>query len=356
VISTSRRVRALSSFWCVLGLMGGAALVGSGCAQTETPANGASPGASPAANGSPAAGSAPGTLKVGLVTPGKVSDNWSGLAAKGVEQVKTELGAETLPPVEAPALAQVETTFRELANQGATVVFGHGSEYDDAAVAAAKEAPKTYFVVMGGKQTGSNVMPIQIQSPQATYLAGMLAGGMTKSNKIGLVGGTELQIIKDAFTAFEKGAKAVNPKVEVKTTFTGSFDDVAKAKQQAQALLGSGVDVIMHNANDAGRGVFQAVEEKAGALVIGANADESDKATDRNLGSFILDVPGAMVAAAKAVKEGRADGGAFKPGLKEKAAYFKFNDQFKGTIPEDLKAKMKKAEAEMIAGKLDPMK
>jgi basic membrane protein A and related proteins len=211
---SARRVRALSSFWCVLGMLAGAGFVGSGCAQQEAASGGGAspaPGSSPASSASPSGNEAPATLKVGLVTPGKVSDNWSGLAAKGVEQVKTDLGAETLPPVESPAMAQVQSTFRDLANQGATVVFGHASEYDDAAIDAAKDAPKTYFVIMGGTKSATNVIPIQIQAQQATYLAGMLAGGMTKSNKIGLVGGIELPIIKDAFKAFENGAKAVNP-------------------------------------------------------------------------------------------------------------------------------------------------
>ncbi len=342
------RISAFSSV-----VLGAAALLGAGCAQQETPSP--SPSA-PAAEASPAAPAAPtSALKVGLITPGKVSDKaWSQSAFEGTQKIKAELGAELAPPVEGPALAQVESVMRDLAGQNCTVIFAHGSEYDDAAKMVSADFPKTTFVVMGGKSTGANLIPIQPASGQATYLAGMVAAGMSKSGKLGLVGGNEIPIIKDAFATFERGAKAIKPTVTVATTFTGNGDDIAKAKQQAQALLDNGADVLMHNANAAGAGVFQAVMEKDGAMVIGANADQSDQATPKNLGSFILDVPSAMLGVAKAVKEGKTDGKAYAAGVKDKAVGFKFNDKFAGKVPDDLKAKVTKAESDMAAGTLTP--
>jgi basic membrane protein A and related proteins len=350
------RRRFVASLLCAFGLVAGSGIVLSGCSQTEPSPDSGSSGTAPKSPASPGAVT-PGTLKVGLITPGKVTDGgWNQSASDGLNKIKVELKAETTPPVEGPAMAQVESSMRDLATQGATLVFGHASEYDDPAKNVSKDFPQTYFVVMGGKTAGSNLVPIQLQSQQATYLAGMLAAGMSKTGKIGLVGGIELPIIKQAFVAFEKGAKAVKPSIQVTTTFTGSFDDTAKAKQQTEALLQSGADVIMHNANDAGAGVFQAVEAKSDALVIGANADQSKFATAQNLGSFILDVPAAMAEVAKKIKEGRTDGKPFAAGLKEKAVGFVYNPGFKGAIPADLKAKIKKAEDDMIAGKLDPSK
>jgi basic membrane lipoprotein Med (substrate-binding protein (PBP1-ABC) superfamily) len=292
-----------------------------------------------------------------LITPSKISDKgWGQSAYEGTQRIKQELGAELTQPVEDPPLAQVESILRDQAQQGCTIVFLHGSEYDDAAKKVATAFPKTTFVVMGGKSTGPNLIPIQFASGEATYLAGMLAGGVTKTGKVGLVGGDEIPIIKEAFVAFDHGAHAVKPDVKVTTTFTGDGKDVAKAKQQAQALLDSGNDVLMHNANAAAAGVFQAVMGKQGAMVIGANDDQSDQATPKNLGSFILDVRSAMLATAKAIKDGKTEGKPFTVGLKEKAVGFKFNPGFKGTIPKEIKDKMQKAEDDMIAGTLDPLK
>lgn len=339
-----------------------------GCAQQETADKGASgtpaggpdatTTASPGASASPGAGAATpveGTLKVALVTPSKISDKgWGASAYAGTQKIKAELGAEVGQPIEEPPLAQVEKSLRDFAQDGYHVVFLHGSEYDDVAKRVAPDYPKTTFVVMGGRSAAANLTPIQFASGEATYLAGMLAGGMSKSGKVGCVGPNEIPIIKDSFGAFESGAKAVNPSVNVKVTWTGSDSDIAKGKQQAQALLSDGVDVILHNANAAGAGVFQAVMEKDGAMVIGANADQSDQATPKNLGSFILDVPSAMLAVAKQVKEGTSDGKPYSAGLKDKAVSFKFNPGFKGAVPPDLKAKMEKAEQDMMSGALKP--
>jgi len=345
----------MNPLWRLVVPMIAAVLLVAGCAQKEEETKAPATPTSPAAAGSPAAPS--GAFKVGLITPSKISDKgWGQSAYEGTQRIKQELGAELTQPVEEPSLAQVESSLRDQAQQGCTIVFCHGSEYDDAAKKVASDFPKTIFVVMGGKSSGPNLIPIQFTSGQATYLAGMLAGGMTKTRKVGLVGGIEIPIVKEAFVAFDKGAHAVRPDVKVTTTFTGDGKDVAKAKQQAQALLDSGNDVLMHNANAAGAGVFQAVMEKKDAMVIGANDDQSDQATPKNLGSFILDVRSAMLAVAKAVKDGKTEGKPFQAGLKDKAVGFKFNPGFKGTIPPAIKDKMKKAEDDMVAGTLDPLK
>ena len=244
---------------------------------------------------------------------------------------------------------------RDLAGQGCTLVFwatAPSTMTPPKKVSA--DFPKTTFVILNAKSSGPNLIPIQFSAGQATYLAGMVAAGMSKSGKLGLVGGDEIPVIKEAFAAFEKGAKALKPSVTVSTTFTGNGTDIAKGKQQAQALLDNGADVLMHNANAAGSGVFQAVMGKEGAMVIGANSDQSDQATPKNLGSFILDVPAAMLGVAKAVKDGKTDGKPFQAGLKDKAVSFKYNDKFAGKIPDELKAKVAKAEAEMAAGTLIP--
>lgn len=355
MIQNIRRVSRVFGLSLAPGLAVFAAL-SAGCAQ-QTSSTGGTATATPAASASGGSTSGEKTaLKVALITPGKISDKgWSQSAYEGQQKIKTELGAETSPPVEAPALADVASVFQNQAQAGNNLIFAHGSEYDAAAQTAAAEIPNTTLVVMGGRSIASNLMPIQFASGQATYLAGVVAGGMTKTGKIGLVGVQKIPIIVDAFSAFEKGVKAANPQATVTTTYVGS-EDIAKAKQQTQALLDSGVDVVMHNANEGGKGVADAVMSKEGAMFIGANADQSDLATPKNLGSFILDVPSAMLAVAKAVQGGKTGGEPYAAGVKDKAVFFKYNDKFAGTIPADVKAKVTQAEADLASGKIDPAK
>jgi len=331
--------------FCALLSLG---LLFAGCSQQEAPKD--------AAPTTPAAKSeAIASLKIGLITPGKINDKgWSQLANDSVEKIKGEVpGTETLPAVEDPGQAGVEAAARDLAKKGCNLIFLHASEYDEAAASVAKEFPKTYFVVVGGRSTAANVTPIQFKAGEASYLAGMLAGGMTKSGKVACVGGTELPIVKEAFGSFEKGVKAVKADAEVKIVFTGSGDDIAKAKQQAQALIDGGVDVLHHNANAAGQGVAQAVTDKEGAMFIGANAPQDDLATPKNLGSFLVDAQAAYLLAAKAIKDGKASG-AFSFGLKDKVVGLHYNVQFGGKVPDELKAKITAAEADISSGKVTP--
>jgi basic membrane protein A and related proteins len=322
-----------------------------GCSQQEPAKDPATPATSPAA----ASGEAIAALKIGLITPGKINDKgWSQLANDSVEKIKGEIpGTETVPAIEDPGQAGVASAARDLAKKGCNLIFFHASEYDDAAASVAKEFPKAFFVVVGGRTTDTNLTPIQFKAGEATYLAGMLAGGMTKTGKVACVGGSEIPIVKEAFASFEKGVKAAKADAEVKIVFTGSGDDIAKAKQQSQALLDGGVDVLHHNANAAGQGVAQAVTDKADAMFIGANAPQDDLATPKNLGSFLVDAQAAYLLAAKAIKDGKATG-AFGYGLKEKVVGLHYNDKFAGKVPDELKAKITAAEADIIAGKVAP--
>ena len=323
-----------------------------GCAQQEPAKDTA---ATPTTGAAATGGEAIAALKIGLITPGKINDKgWSQLANDSVEKIKGELpGTETVPAIEDPGQANVAGAIRDLAKKDCNLIFLHASEYDDAAASVAKEFPKTYFVVVGGRTTDANLTPIQFKAGEATYLAGMLAGGMTKTGKVACVGGSEIPMVKEAFASFEKGVKAAKPDAEVKIVFTGSGDDIAKAKQQSQALLDSGVDVLHHNANAAGQGVAQAVTDKEGAMFIGANAPQDDLATTKNLGSFLVDAQAAYLLAAKTIKEGKATG-AFQYGLKEKVVGLHYNDKFAGKVPNELKAKIAAAEADLVAGKITP--
>ena len=328
------------------------AVILAGCAQTADKTTDTVP--SGRDDGAVAPTSPAGDLKVALATPGPISDKgWSESAYEGLQRIKKDMAAQ-VSQVELKAPAEYAGTFRNLAEQGNTLVFGHASEYDSAAAQVAKDYPKTTFAIVGGRSTATNLMPIQFQAGQATYLAGMVAAGMSRKGKIGLVGGPEIPIIREAFQSFEKGARAVKPEIQIRTVFTGDGEDTAKAKQAAQALLDAGADVLMHNANAAGLGVFQAVEEREGAMVIGANADQSDLATPKNLGSCVLGVPNAMITVATAVKQGTANGKPYEAGLKDESVNFVFNPRFKGTVPEELKARVEQAKADIIAGKIDP--
>jgi basic membrane lipoprotein Med (substrate-binding protein (PBP1-ABC) superfamily) len=147
------------------------------------------------------------------------------------------------------------------------------------------------------------------QLEQATYLLGIIAARESKSGKAGVVGGIKLPSIQSTFTAFKAGAQSVNPKFQVSEVYTGNFDDVGAAKLATQSLIKSGADFVFHQANEAGRGVFQACSEGK-VRCFGSNKNQNDLAPDVILASAVLDVPAAFVRMANLVKNKQ-----FKPGI-----------------------------------------
>src|SRR4026209_2415328 len=118
-----------------------------------------------------------------------------------------------------------------------------------------------------------------------------MAGTMTKTNTIGVFGGSELPPVRESFAAFTRGAKAVNPKVTVLSSYIGNWDDVSAGREQALAQIGRNADVIFQNADAAGLGVFRAARETKKSFVIGSNSDQNSVAPDITIASVVIDLP-----------------------------------------------------------------
>ncbi len=263
---------------------------------------GAADDAASAAKGAAAGGSAGGDpFRVALLTPGPVSDqSWNGGAYAGLQRIRDSLGAQ-ISHIQTRTPAEFEENFRQYGAQGYDLVFGHGFEFQDAAVRVAPQFPRTIYVTTSGNQVRENVAGMTFAFEEASYLAGMVAGATTRSNVIGIIGGTELPPVKASFVAFEKGARAVNPEARVLTSYIGNWDDVSAGKEQALAQIGRGADVIFQNADAAGLGVFQAARERGRVHVIGSNADQNGVAPEVTLGSVVIDLPQALTFVAREV-------------------------------------------------------
>jgi basic membrane lipoprotein Med (substrate-binding protein (PBP1-ABC) superfamily) len=245
-------------------------------------------------------------FRVALLTPGPVSDqSWNGGAYAGLMRMKDSLGAQT-SHIETKTPAEFEENFRQYGAQGYALVIGHGFEFQDAAKRVAPDYPKTVYLTTSGNQTAPpNLGGIDFGFEEASYLAGMEAGGLTKSNVVGVLGGTELPPVKRSFEAFERGAKRVNPAVHVVSSYVGNWDDVGAGKEQALAQIGRGADVIFQNADAAGLGVFQAARERPGVLVFGSNSNQNSVAPDVTVGSVVIDLPHAFMLVGREVQAGK---------------------------------------------------
>ena len=114
-------------------------------------------------------------MRVGLLTPGSVNDNgWNAIAYEGLQRIHQELGAE-ISHQETKTPSEFEEGFRSYGAKGFDLAFGHGFEFQDAAVKAGRQYPKTVFITTSGSAVAANVSPMVFQLEQATYLLGIVA-------------------------------------------------------------------------------------------------------------------------------------------------------------------------------------
>lgn len=314
-----------------------------GAANAPAPAEG---NAAPAAAGQP--------FRVALLTAGPISDaGWNAGAYEGLMRIKNELGAE-VSHQQTKSPAEFEGAFRDYAQQGYDVIIAHGNEYGDPALKVASDFPKSLFIISAGGVSAPNVLSIFYDLGQATYLCGEIAALMSKTGKVAAVGGVEVPSVKSTFISFEGGAKAAKPGVTVTTTYLGSWEDQNAAKQQTVALMNAGHDFLIHNADQAGLGVIQAVKENRakGVYIFGTNANQNHLAPEVMPASAVLHIPRAFLDAAKEARAGGVKGEVRFLGFKEGIVTLEYNPALKDKIPADVLQKVEKDRAAIVAGTL----
>jgi len=204
-------------------------------------------------------------LKVALVANQKFGDNgpMDDMAA-GLARAAKEFGVTT-KKLESTSAANFEADVRAMAKGGYDLVITTFPYMSDATKLVAKEYPKTkfsavfQFINVGGNKV-NNIWDTEFHGEAAFYLAGYVAGKATKSNKVGIVIGGEEPSPNAEGNAFMRGAKAANPGVSVEFAYVGSYEDPAKAKEIARAMIGKGVDFIQNDSGASNAGVVEAAK------------------------------------------------------------------------------------------------
>jgi basic membrane lipoprotein Med (substrate-binding protein (PBP1-ABC) superfamily) len=295
--------------------------------------------------------SAPG-IRVGLITPGSIADAaWNSGAYQGLQQIRDSLGL-AISHVEARTPLEQDEALRAYAVQGYDLVFAHGFEFQDPAERVSAQYPKTVFIVTSGRRTKGNVAPLIFRLEEASYLAGMIAGGLTRSDVIGFVGGIELPPIESAYLGWVNGARASNPAVQTRKVYLNTFDDAATGREAALALIRVGVDMFHHNADAAALGVFQAAKETEGVFVFGSNDDQAHVAPERVVGSAVIDLPRAMLSVAREVKEQTFQPRTQAFGLASGVVRYVPNPALETMVHETLRSRVQAAADSIAAGTL----
>ena len=245
--------------------------------------------------------------------------------------------------------ADYERVMREYATAGNQLIVGEAFAVEAAARKVAKDFPKASFLMgSSGKPQAPNFSVFDNYIQEPAYLSGMVAGGMTKSNKIGLVGGFPIPEVNRLMHAFMAGVKEVNPKAEFTVSFINSWFDPPKAKEAAFAMIDKGADVLSAERF----GVSDAAKEK-GKLAIGNVINTQAQYPDTVVASALWKMEPTIDRAIKLAKDGKftaEDYGVYST-MKHKGSELAPLGTFEKKVPADIVAKVKAREADILAGK-----
>lgn len=224
-------------------------------------------------------------LQVALLTNGPASDwgfNYS--HDQGLKYARRALGdrIKTGTIENVPETGDAERIMRRLVEAGVGVIIAASFGYQDTTVKLAKEYPKVKFLQAWGFKPSSNLGTYSANMYEAWYVEGIVAGRMTRSNKLGIVAAHPIPPMKWQINAFILGARSVNPGVQGSVTFINHWFDPGLATEATNALIGQGCDVVT-GVLDNSVAVAQTAEKK-GVYLIGHNADLSDFAPTETLG------------------------------------------------------------------------
>jgi simple sugar transport system substrate-binding protein len=290
-------------------------------------------------------------LKIGAVYVSPVAEiGWTKQHSLGVEAIRDAFGDK----VETTVIDNIfkpqdaERVFRELAADGNQLVFGTSFSHGTPMQKVAPRFPDVAFEHCSGIKHLKNLGTFEAKYYEGTYVAGVAAGHMSKTAKIGFIGGFPIPDIVGPANALLLGAQSVNPDTTCSVIFLNSWFDPGKEKEAANTLISQGCDVIC-SMTDTATGVQVAGEK--GAWAIGYASDMSKFAPEHHLTAFMLNWDSVYVGAAKAVAaktwktaerwQGLADG------VVAMAPY-------SSAIPADVQAKLVQVENDVATGKLHP--
>lgn len=247
------------------------------------------------------------TVKIGLSTDqGGLNDkSFNQAADEGIKKAKKEVSID-YKAIESKQKEDYEPNLEALISNGDELVFGVGYQMETAIEDIAKKHTDKHFALIDSVAVDNpnsatakqlpNVESIMFKENEGSFLVGVIAGKMTKSHKIGFIGGIDGELIQRFETGFAAGVKSTDPQAaallinrqEVK--YAGSFDDVNKGYELAKSLINDGCDVIYHAAGGVGIGMFKAVKEAndAGKKVWAIGVDQDQAVTVPDYSKYIL--------------------------------------------------------------------
>jgi basic membrane protein A and related proteins len=309
--------------------------------------------AAAAAPASAAVAAKPEPLKIAFAYVGPVGDaGWTFAHDQGRKAVEAEFGdkVKTSYVENVPEAADAERVIRQMVSEGNKLIFGTTFGYMDPMMKVAADHKDVKFEHGTGFKTAENMRTYDSRTYEGAYMAGIVAGAMTKSNTLGVVGSIPIPEVIRNINTFTLGAQSVNPKIKTKVVWIGKWFDPPKEGEAAQSLINQGADVLFQNTDSTA--VLQTAEKNK-KLAFGWDSDMSAFAKDAHLGSAIINWGPYYKKAVKDALDGTWKTTQEWWGVKEGAIdLVSISDK----VPADIKAKVDAARAGLKDGSVHPWK
>lgn len=321
----------------LLVLAAAAALAACGKKEEPAPAPAAAPAPAPQAE----------PLKAAWVYVGPVGDaGWTFAHDQGRKAVEAEYGDKIVTSFveKVPEGADAERVIRDLAAQGNKIIFATSFGFMEPMAKVAADFPDVKFEHATGYKTSANMRVYDAKFFEDAYLAGVIAGKMTKTDTLGFVASFPIPEVLRNINAFTLGAQSVNPKVKTKVVWVSTWFDPPKESDAAQSLINGGADVLLQNTDSSA--VLQTAE-KNGKFAFGWDSDMSAVAPNAHLASCVANWGPYYIKAIKEVMDGSWASGREVWGVKEGLnALVKVSDK----VPAEVKEQVEKLAAGMKDG------
>jgi len=306
---------------------------------------------SPPSSTSNSVSTASSNFKVAMITTGHKADgSWSQSGYEGLKLIEKEFNAKIdfSGPI---ADAAGEAPLRQYAKDGYDFIIAQSGGYIESAEKIANEFPRTKFaLVTTYSGNNRNLGAVAFRSGEVGYLSGVLAAMKTKTNKVAYLVGADYPVYKEEAALFRKGAKAMNPSIEVSTEFLQTWTDHKKGEKIALALANKGYDCFAINADEAGVGALKAVTQRDGVHVIGWTTDQHQLAPGHVITSVLQDIPKLILNAADLMQQGQWEGKLYKFGLKEGIYDFA---PFRGSLTPEQESQFMTIKNKVMTGEID---
>ncbi|WP_161844595.1 BMP family protein [Pseudoflavonifractor sp. 524-17] len=293
----------------------------------------------------------PSGVKIGILIPGSPTDG--GFCQQGAEAgyALQDLGYQ-VDIVEAATAEEIKSESENMAADGYQIIFGHGAQCTTPMAEVSPDYPDTWFVTLGGEVVTDNQFPVCVCAEESCYVLGVVAAMLTKTGTISYTLGGDFPSYVKYTNALKLGARSVNPEIKTLGAVLSSTN-ANECYETTMNQINQGADFVFGNCNEGQLGSIKAAEDSQDVYILGCLGDFSSTSPDRVVANMVCDYSVGYIQAVEAILSGNAPGEIMMQTIATGCVGFTWNENLKGTLPQEVIDAAGQALEDIRSGKID---